>query len=160
MISRRNEEKERVGVRSRTPPPASKGTVLHQLRMERPNAEMCRMKKIADTYGSLNFGSSEAAPSRSLYHDQFQGHTSPPPAPIYPKACLYVDRSSKGSFQSVSQSDYSHHSNVQRKTYIGLDKQSGLRSSLPLADSQGAPFLARSEKQDQYLAYNIVYRHT
>ena len=63
-------------------------------------------------------------------------------------------------FQSVTQADYSRHSGYQRKRYIGLDKQSDLRSSLPLADSQGTPFRARSEKQDQYLTYNIVYRHT
>ena len=156
MISRRSEE----GVRSRTPPPVSRPAVLHEVRLDRPNAEMCRMKKIADTYGSLLLGSCDAAPSRSLYHDQFQGHTAPAPLPVYPRACLRVDPTSKGHFQSVTQADYSRHSGYQRKRYIGLDKQSDLRSSLPLADSQGTPFRARSEKQDQYLTYNIVYRHT
>lgn len=145
--------------RSRTPPPGKRSSVLHQVQLSMPNASQCRLRKIADTYGTLTLGNTANAPIRSLYNDQFQGRNVTPPKPIYPRGCLKVDRNSHGDFKSVAQSDYSQ-PQVQRRRYLGMDKQTDLRSFLPLADSQGTPFQARSEKQDQYLSYRISYKHT
>lgn len=128
-----------------------------RIELAMPNFLQCRQKKIADTYGSLSLGSQEPLAARSLYNDEFRGMKVSPPSPIYPRACLRVDRSSKGDFVSVSQASYAMPSPGQKRRFMGPDKQETLQSRMPLADAVGTKFTARSEKQDRFTGYEVVY---
>ena len=138
--------------------PARESTV-NRIELSMPNSEKCRLQKIADTYGSLSLGNPSQPPctARSLYHDEFQGFRAPPPAPIYPRACIRIDPGSKGDFISVSQATYALPSPGLKRRFMGPSKQETLQSTMPLADARGERFLARSEKQDRFMGYEVVY---